>query len=83
LTPHVKHGTTVSRLHRRHWRRNDVEQVVSVTAESQKLDPRNGGGAAVDAARGFYGYAWRMIHSTADQRTHRDLKMSPQTSAAC
>ncbi|WP_433169149.1 helix-turn-helix domain-containing protein [Kribbella sp. CA-247076] len=54
----------------------DVEQVVSMTAEFRKLDQRYGGGAAVDAARGFYGYARRMIHSTADQRTHRDLKVS-------
>ncbi len=55
---------------------SDVEQVVSLTAELRKLDQRYGGGAAVDAARGFYGYARRMIHSAADQRTHRDLKVS-------
>ncbi|MEV6888745.1 helix-turn-helix transcriptional regulator [Kribbella sp. NPDC051137] len=55
---------------------SDVEQVGSMTLEFRKLDQRYGGGAAVDAARGFYGYARRMIHSTADQRTHRDLKVS-------
>ena len=55
---------------------SDVEQVVSLTAELRKLDQRYGGGAAVDAARGFYGYARRMIHSAADHRTHRDLKVS-------
>jgi hypothetical protein len=55
---------------------SDVEQVASMTLEFRKLDQRYGGGAAVDAARGFYGYARRMIHSTADQRTHRDLKVS-------
>lgn len=55
---------------------SDVEQVVSMTLEFRKLDQRYGGGAAVDAARGFYGYARRMIHSAADQRTHRDLKVS-------
>ncbi|WP_020389946.1 helix-turn-helix domain-containing protein [Kribbella catacumbae] len=55
---------------------SDVHQVISMTAELRKLDQRYGGGAAVDAARGFYGYARRMIHSTADQRTHRDLKVS-------
>jgi transcriptional regulator with XRE-family HTH domain len=55
---------------------SDVEQVVSMTAELRKLDQRYGGGAAVDAARGFYGYARRMIHSAADRRTHRDLKVS-------
>jgi len=55
---------------------SDVEQVVSLTAELRKLDQRYGGGAAVDAARGFYGYARRMTHSAADRRTHRDLKVS-------
>ena len=55
---------------------SDVEQVASMTAELRKLDQRYGGGAAVDAARGFYGYARRMIHSAADRRTHRDLKVS-------
>ena len=55
---------------------SDVEQVVSMTAELRKVDQRYGGGAAVDAARGFYGYARRMIHSAADRRTHRDLKVS-------
>jgi transcriptional regulator with XRE-family HTH domain len=55
---------------------SDVQQVISMTVELRKLDQRYGGGAAVDAARGFYGYARRMIHSTADQRTHRDLKVS-------
>ncbi|GAB3922114.1 helix-turn-helix transcriptional regulator [Kribbella albertanoniae] len=55
---------------------SDVEQVFSMTAEFRKLDQRYGGGAAVDAARGFYGYARKMIHSTADPRTHRDLKVS-------
>jgi hypothetical protein len=46
-----------------------------MTLEFRKLDQRYGGGAAVDAALGFSGYARRMIHSTADQRTHRDLKV--------
>ena len=55
---------------------SDVEQVMSMTAELRKLDQRYGGGAAVDAARGFYGYARRMIHSAAERRTHRDLKVS-------
>jgi transcriptional regulator with XRE-family HTH domain len=55
---------------------SDVQQVVSMTVELRKVDQRYGGGAAVDAARGFYGYARRMVHSTADRGTHRDLQVS-------
>ncbi|NIK58241.1 helix-turn-helix domain-containing protein [Kribbella shirazensis] len=55
---------------------SDVQQVVSITVELRKLDQRYGGGAAVDASLGFYGYARRMIHSAADAGTHRDLKVS-------
>ncbi|MFD7157635.1 helix-turn-helix domain-containing protein [Kribbella sp. NPDC059898] len=55
---------------------SDVQQVVSMTVQLRKVDQRYGGGAAVDAARGFYGYARRMIHSTADAQTHRELKIS-------
>lgn len=54
----------------------DVEQIRSTTAELRRLDQRYGGGAAVDAARGFYGWARGMLHSTADALTHRELKVA-------
>ncbi len=54
----------------------DIEQVRSMTREFRKLDQRFGGGAAVDASRGFYGYARHMLNSKAEDSVSRDLKVS-------
>jgi transcriptional regulator with XRE-family HTH domain len=59
-----------------HIGHSDVEQVWSTTAELRRLDQRYGGGAAVDAARGLYGWAHGMLHSTADDATRTELKVA-------
>jgi transcriptional regulator with XRE-family HTH domain len=54
----------------------DVAQVRAVTEHLRLLDQRYGGGAVVDAARGFLGWASGMLHSRYDEATQRTLPIS-------
>jgi len=55
---------------------SDVAQVQAVTAQLRALDQRHGGGAAIDAARGFLGWATGMLHSRQDEPTRQSLQIA-------
>jgi transcriptional regulator with XRE-family HTH domain len=54
----------------------DVAQVRAMAAQLRALDKRWGGGATVDAARGFAGWAEGMLHCRYDEVTGRELKIA-------
>jgi transcriptional regulator with XRE-family HTH domain len=53
---------------------SDVAQLRVMAAHLRTLDDRYGGGAMLDAARGFVGWAQGMLHSEYDEATGRDLR---------
>ena len=54
----------------------DVAQVRAMTVRLRALDNRYGGGATLDAARGFAGWAQGMLRSEYGDATGRDLKIA-------
>lgn len=56
-------------------RPEDVEQIRAMNGELRRLDQFFGGGAAVDAARGYFSGVHSLIYSKADDSTRADLKI--------
>jgi hypothetical protein len=54
----------------------DVAQVRAFTGQLRALDKRCGGGAMLDAGRGFAGWAQRMLGSRHDDVTGRELRLA-------
>jgi hypothetical protein len=54
----------------------DVAQVRAITGQLRVLDKRCGGGAVLDAGRGFAGWAQRMLGSRYHDATGRDLRLA-------